>query len=639
MKNFYALTVCILICLAGMAQNYTYQAWVPSMGPLTFNTLGDDHHPWVQCKTSNSWNNPTNIVYPSNTSISNPSSSATSHAIITSNQEDPCRCYSLGQTTYPHDRYLPPSWNLDYNNLQDTVIRIGCGSANSTCNRAAQIEYWFYPEEKNNTLLVMFSFASINACGNWCSHGVDINGCASITNPQFYIEVFDGETGNLLELGHYPTQASQGSASPVDNPNWPYSQFLAWPSGCNAGSDDITGPDAYGINTYYWAGQTNSNGSSNANGFATPTSFDYRECPENQTGGNSDGYPVQWFEYKPLAFNLKSIASQNVDANGNFTPVKSVKLRIHTVGCSATAHWAYGLFTAKMIPGTVQVITCGNEPILLSVPHGFMEQTYEWHYGYDSLDALNRTLDFWNLPPGFSIQNVYDLFIDPDAAIAAGSHVWPYYCCRMRSYTGVPFVFEYHLRKYHLDADFGYQPDSGDVVRFQDLSSVFYSVPPSVPDVTGWDTVYEGNHLQRWYVLQDGEFTLFAENESSPSYTFTPATVTDGEATVMLVISDSQRQVYDTVVKTFPMSLSDVPARERETVTVMPNPTSGSVRVSADQNIQSIRILNADGKLLNTVTVQDKTATLDLGRHEGSLFLLDIRFQNGSSVVKKVVKG
>ena len=268
-----------------------------------------------------------------------------------------------------------------------------------------------------------------------------------------------------------------------------------------------------------------------------------------------------------------------------------------------------------------------------------MEQTYEWHYGYDSLDALNRTLDFWNLPPGFSIQNVYDLFIDPDAAIAAGSHVWPYYCCRMRSYTGVPFVFEYHLRKYHLDADFSYQPDSGDVVRFQDLSSVFYSVPPSVPDVTGWDTVYEGNHLQRWYVLQDGEFTLFAENESSPSYMFTPATVTDGEATVMLVISDSQRQVYDTVVKTFPMSLSNVPARERETVTVMPNPTSGSVRVSADQNIQSIRILNADGKLLNTVTVQDKTATLDLGRHEGSLFLLDIRFQDGTSTVKKVVKG
>ena len=210
MKKIFALYFCILVCLTGMAQSYTYQAWVPSMGPLTFNTLGDAQHPWVQCKTSNSWNNPTTIVYPSNTSISNPSSSATPHAIITSNQEDPCRCYPLVQTTttYPHERYLPPSWDLDYSNLQDTVIRIGCGSTNSTCNRAAQIEYWFYPEEQNSTLLVMFSFALINACGNWCSHGVDMNGCASITNPQFYIEVYD-DNNQLLQLGHYPTQATQ----------------------------------------------------------------------------------------------------------------------------------------------------------------------------------------------------------------------------------------------------------------------------------------------------------------------------------------------------------------------------------------------------------------------------------------------
>ena len=200
----------------------------------------------------------------------------------------------------------------------------------------------------------------------------------------------------------------------------------------------------------------------------------------------------------------------------------------------------------------------------------------------------------------------------------------------------MPLSFEYFLRTYHLDADFTYEQD-GDSVHFEDASTLYYQTPPSSP-TTGWDTVYDENPSLRWYVLQDEEFTLFAENESNPTYTFTSPTVTDGLATIMLVISDNQGLLYDTVVKSFPISLSEVPDHEHETVTVMPNPTNGSVRVSSDQNIQSIRILNAEGKLLNTVSVQDKATSLDLARYEGGLFLLNIRFQDGKSMVKKVVK-
>ena len=260
MKKIYLLISLVMAFAVCLAQNYTYQDWQPSMGTLTFNTLGDAQHPYVQCKTSSSWQNPTTVVNGNNTAISNPASTATTHAIITNNMEDPCRCYHNigGNPPYPHERYLPPSWDLSYEleDLQDTVIRIGCGTNNSTCNHASQIEYWFYPEGENSTLLVMFSFALINACGNYCSHGVVLSNCSpsgSITNPQFYIEMLDGETGQLLNLGYYPTQASAGSANPQSNYNWPYSQFLAWPSGCNASSDVVTDPDDYGIKTYYWA--------------------------------------------------------------------------------------------------------------------------------------------------------------------------------------------------------------------------------------------------------------------------------------------------------------------------------------------------------------------------------------------------
>ena len=573
--NFVAiLTTCL-------AQNYTYQPWQPSMGSLTFNTLGDAQHPYVQCKTNpNGWNNPNQVVYPSNTAISNPANSATTHAIITSNQEDPCRCYQLG--SYRHERYLPPSWDLDYSDLQDTVIRIGCGVDNSTCNRASQIEYWFYPEEQNSTLLVMFSFALINACTptyNW--HGVFMgstpiygSGSISISNPQFYIEVFD-ENDQLLTLGHYPTQASQGSANPIPNPYWPYSQFLAWPSGCNANLDVITDPDEDGVRTYYWAGQTNNNGTNDANGYATPTSFDYLECPESQAGSYSDGYPVQWFQYKPLAFNLKDIASQNVDANGNFSPVKSVKLRIHTVGCSATAHWAYGLFTAKMIPGIINADVCGDvSTINLSVPAGLDERTYKWKYGYDSTNIVGL-IDPTSPITGVSIPSVYGISIDQNAQENAG-HVWPYYRCEMRSYTGVPFVYEAFIKKYYLEPNFTFKQkfDNCDLrAQLIDSSLIYIKTPPTSAG-GNWGIDYQQTHHIQWFVKNyqtsqpnNDRFDSIPNRYGDTNFTYVfnyPYIDTlTGEAFVKIVIQDSLQKCIKDTIKRIQLDLKAI----RDTLT------------------------------------------------------------------------
>ena len=587
MKKIYTLTICVLIFIVGTAQ--TYAPWEPSQGPLNFMTLDVPNHPYISINEG------------SGIAVSN---GHFSHKLITAPETDPCRCFNVGNNYY-HENYLLPSWSGI--SMQDTVIMIGCNDCSNgcpICTGNSQIEFWFYPQVEECLLMVMFSFAAEDVPYHEASY-----------NPRFYIEVLDGETDQLIQSGFYPTEVSAGTANEVPNPNWPYSRFLAVPSGQNASQDHSVGPDSYGNFTYYWAFPQ-----------ATPTLFPYRQCPSNQTSGYSSNNII-WFEPKTIAFDLSDYAAQ----------CKSVKLSIRSNSCQAAYHWSYGLFAAKMVSGGGIVAATEDNPVFhLSVPNGFMEQTYEWHYGYDSLDASNRLMDIYNTPAGIT-GNMYDVYIDQDVLLATpGGKLWPYYCCKMLSYTGVPFVFEYYLRTYHLDADFSYIPD-GDSVHFEDASTVYYQTPPSSP-TTDWDTVYENAYPLRWYVLQNGEFILFAENESNPSYTFTPSTVTDGEATVMLVVRGERCEAYDTVVKSIPISLSDIPDREHETVTIMPNPTNGSVRVSADQNIQNIRILNADGKLLNTVTIQDKAATLNLGSYDGGIFLLDIHFKDSTSTVKKVVK-
>ena len=584
--------------MAGTAQPYA--PWEPSQGPLNFMTLDVLNHPYIRLSYNEFASGINN--YESNT-VPGPNPH---HQLIATNGQDPCRCYGLG-TNYVYENYFPTSDIITKPNgaQVDTIIRLG----NTSLNNNSQIEYWFYPQVNESTLLVCFSFAE-----------EDVIYHSASVNPRFYIEVLDGETNQLIQSGYYPTESAFNAGSYVPtNPNWPFSRFLAVPSGSDAGLDHASSTfDDYGYFRYYWAFPE-----------ATPTTWQYRECPSNQTSGHSS-YNIKWFEYRPLAFDLSSYAAQG----------KSVKLRIRTRSCEYFAHWSYGLFYAKMVSGGGTVVSTDDNPVFhLSVPTGFLEATYEWHYGYDALDASNRPpMDFYNPLPGISAQGVYDIFIDPDAVIASNSNLWPYYRCEVLSHTGIPFVFEYWLRKYHLEADFSHEPESdGDIVHFQNLSTVFFSTPSAGP-YAEWDTVYEDSPSLRWYVLENGAFTLFAENESAPSYLFTPASVSDGEATVMLVVSDSLNQVSDTVVRSFPMSLTGIPAHERGSVTVTPNPTRGTVRVTADRDIENVRILNADGKQLNTITPHDRTTTLDLGHYDGSLFLLEVRFKDGGNVVKKVVK-
>ena len=429
--NFLFLIVCALSFLftvmtetQAQAPTYTYTAWretdlLPNgqPQPLDFMTLGDQNHKYVQCRYGDDFDNP------SQTYGYTGSGNNRSHELIQTSANDPCRCYygqtSPGHMGYIHENVLPPSWDGVLGNTQDKVIRVGCyGCHYCQCTQSQQIEYWFYPPKDSSTLLVYFTFAQENVYYHNASY-----------NPRFYIEVYDGQTNQLIQTQNGYYKRCDGTT----NNQWPYNRFLAVPSGCDS-MQNTHCPDPTGVlpnGTYYWAFPQ-----------ATPTTFDYRRCPKNQTSGFAQ-YEVTWFEYKPLAFDLKSYADQN----------KSVKLRISVNACGAGAHWAYGMFAAKLMPGYITVDACGSDVVTLTVPWGFLENTYEWHYGADPDNADNRILSI-NDPdqPGVT-GRVYEVHLDP----SAGARIYPYYRCEMKSYTGAPFIYEAYVTKYEIEPSFRYE--------------------------------------------------------------------------------------------------------------------------------------------------------------------------------------
>lgn len=519
-----------------MAQNYA--PWEPSQGPLNFMTLDA---PYVKCKSGLS-SSTTSDDYNSQAAVIG-TGALTTHQIVTVQSADPCRCFNVTGSSYLKDSVLPYLW-MDTSLVRlSSVIRLGCTACNSgvsscICSRNSEIEYWFYPQVDSSTLLVYFTFAED-----------DITYHTADYNPRFYIEVLDAN-GSQLNLGNYTDQ----SGNPLSNK--PYSRFCAVPSGSNASQDyNIILPENQDLNirTYYWAFPE-----------TTPTNFNFRNCPAGQIGTAAavDGDYVKWFDYKPLAFDLKKQAESG----------QSVKLRIRVRSCDYNTHWATAMFYAKMIPGAIQVDACGNEPIHLSVPWGLDERTYLWRCGYDSLHASTRPpFDPIDPPVGITTQGDYDIFIDRDAQNAAGQPVWPYYRCEMRSYTGVPFIYEAHIKAYYLQPGFTFQQlfQNCDLrAQLIDTSRIFTLTPPTSA-TADWDTVDQTTQHIQWFVknINNNNFIPIPNslNDTTPTYIFEYPYVDTltGEATIKIIIQDSLQKCIDSIEAPIQLDLSAI----RDTLT------------------------------------------------------------------------
>jgi len=515
----FACMVGLLLTLATemKAQSYQYAPWretdvLPNgqPRPLDFMTLGDQNHTYVKCAYGNSHTDYNS--HPGTTGSGN----TASHAIITTSGNDPCRCYQNG-SQYTHENFLPPSWDGVPGHTQDKVIRIGCfGCHSCQCTQAQEIEYWFFPPKDSSTLLVYFSFSQENA-----PHSAS-------SNPRFYIEVLDAQTNSLIPSGYYKR------CNGTTNNQWPYSRFLAVPSGTNSSQNtSCPDPDGSGFTLYYWA-------------FAesTPTTFPYRVCPENQTSGLSYE-DVHWFEYKPLAFDLSSYANQN----------RAVKLRVRARACDPDYHWAYGMFAAKLIPGYISVDACGDDLVTMSVPWGFLEDTYEWHYGTDPTHSSNIIEP--NDRPGVT-GTTYNLVLDPTQ-----TRIYPYYRCEMKSYTGAPFTYEAYIKKYDIQPDFSYSQVTDEdfpcshLIQLQNTGKVCVLTPKA--NENGYDTTFQtsGYHLHWYYKNSAGVYQTLPASENVDDPVFNVSNTADinlqnfdpvtDSIMVKLVVQDSLRKCIDSI--------------------------------------------------------------------------------------------
>lgn len=167
-KIFILLTVSLLSVSIGLAQQYA--PWDSTQGPLNFNTLTAPYVRLTHGTGSSPW--PPEI----NQAGINQSGSYVSHKLITTQGNDPCRCYGLGNNNgapYVHEANLPPDWTMNTSLPPlDTAVMVGCNDCSSSClcTKHSQIEYWFYPTVENSTLLVMFTFAEEDVSSH-CAYG------------------------------------------------------------------------------------------------------------------------------------------------------------------------------------------------------------------------------------------------------------------------------------------------------------------------------------------------------------------------------------------------------------------------------------------------------------------------------------
>lgn len=541
--SFVAVCACALLLSIGLetkAQNYTYTPWRQTDSlpngeprPMDFMTLGDANHTYVR-KAYGSYQDygQTNGAYNQGNPISH------SHYIYdrsnTNNGTmlDPCECFNVappGQpANYVHEKILPPSWSGVLGEVQDKVVRLGCYNLSETqCKKAQEIEYWFYPPKDSSTLLVYFSF-----CQEKGAH-------PAASNPRFYIEVLDAQTGNVIPSGSYKR------CNGTTNTSWPYNKFLAVPSGTDSNNDSYCA-DETGVTegTWYWAFPE-----------ATPTNFDYHICPSNQTSGYAHSEnDVQWFQYKPLAFDLKSYADSGQ------TNAKSVKLRMRVRSCTSQYHWAYAYYAAKLMPGYISVDACGQESINLSVPWGFFENSYEWHYGKDK-NSSNNIIDPASPPPGVS-GTIYNLTIDPTVA---GARVWPYYRCEMKSYTGVPFTYEAFIKLYKIEPAFTYEQivdtnyKCSHIIQLIDTGKVYELTPKD--NGQDYDTTSQTplKEIKWYYKNRVGEYREIPGSSGKDTCKFNVTNTPDIDLTnfnygpggdsimIKLVMQDSLKKCIDSI--------------------------------------------------------------------------------------------
>lgn len=469
--------------------------------------------------------------------INNPNTAQATHRIYSANgsstalnSRDCFSCYQSG-STYLRNFYYPLLWNSDTVSggavlHEDQYMQLFYPKYNGSGNNAQgqKIEYRFKVSEDRSVLLLNFSYVMQSPGHSWEE------------NPYVDIRLLNAN-GQQLNLGYYPndykTNGNLHAGNPAyNNTNWPYSRFFVEaPAGS---SYSQTPPNTQTPSTLTTAG--------------VYCTVPLQSCPSGQIHQCESGYPdyssdyydVKSYPYTIVAFNLKNYIGE------------TVVLRVVTMGCGMSAHFAYARFTAKMVPHKILVKYCsGDENMQLIMPWGFDESHafkagsddmgYQWFNGTDSAHVQWFDPTDVSDPRVVSGSTQYRPILRPDPAK-------PYYRCEVTSQTGVPFQYEATVNYYDLQPAFTAKPraltdhpDCSYTVEVTNTSKIGVIVPDGNGGVdTNWQDLTTHGDQCTWN-WGDGtpEQTGF-----QPTHTYAQP----GTYTISLHITDFERICvsYDT---------------------------------------------------------------------------------------------
>lgn len=162
-------------------------------------------------------------------------------------------------------------------------------------------------------------------------------------------------------------------------------------------------------------------------------------CPQTQMipAGNS---PNMWADWVKLAFDLRPFIGQ------------PVRLRVIASECIYQAHYTYCYFTGYGLKGSIDVLACGEDGVILQAPQGF--ENYTWFINntpLPSADGLSRLE---------RVRNTNETT----------------FRCEMTSQTGAPFEFTADVNYYNLFPSFTWEQtfnDCNNTVEFTNTSEIY----------------------------------------------------------------------------------------------------------------------------------------------------------------------
>ncbi len=468
-------------------------------------------------------------------------------------------------------------------------MRVGHMSL-SSCQK---MEYYFVPDTNKPVLLVAYECVMQNGDHQWHQ------------NPAITIQVFQSTNSSNtsfetspINLGYYPADyMTNGNNTLYSDPscprnaNWPYSRYHFVQDGYTGSSLDPNPPSPnYCTPSRWWNGANW--GITRCGGYGNYTSH----------------------KYVVMAFNLMEQARNQ----------RAVKFQILIRGCYASAHGAYMYYTAKMVPGKIQVLQTADT-VELSVPWGFDANTYHWKHGLNKDTCVMLTTN-----------NQYRVKIPRNQLL-------PYYRCEMESQTGVPFVYEVRPHTSDITADFSAtQLDSAQttVFQFNNLSQILEITPAfsAFGIYVPADTVVEPASSLRWSWKNEGSaWTLFAQNDHNPTLAL-PTPDHYDSIRVKLAVMDPETGARDSVEKTFYYGSNvGVDAYANE-ITLYPNPNSGKFVIqSSVAAMKEVCVYDLQGRMLYKVAADGQTVAIDINALPSGTYMVRIETDKGF-VTKTVVK-